>query len=189
MAILKIARMGHPVLLGKAAPVADPGAPEIRRLVSDMIETMADARGTGLAAPQVHVPLRVMVFFVSEQRAGNGVDEAAVPLTVLINPEIEPVGDAVDTGWEGCLSIPGMTGAVPRWHRIRYRGVTPDGETVEREAAGFHARVVQHEFDHLEGVLYPMRMTDLSQFAFVEELSRAVAADQAEDADTEEAAE
>lgn len=189
MAILKIARMGHPVLLGKAAPVADPGTPEIRRLVSDMIETMADARGTGLAAPQVHVPLRVMVFFVSEQRAGNGADEAAVPLTVLINPEIEPVGDAVDTGWEGCLSIPGMTGAVPRWHRIRYRGVTPEGETVEREAAGFHARVVQHEFDHLEGVLYPMRMTDLSQFAFVEELSRAAADAQTENTEAEEAAE
>ncbi len=106
------------------------------------------------------------------------------------HPEIEPVGDAVDTGWEGCLSIPGMTGAVPRWHRIRYRGVTPDGETVEREAAGFHARVVQHEYDHLEGILYPMRMTDLSQLAFVEELSRAAAADAGmEDAETEEAAE
>lgn len=175
MAILKIARMGHPVLLGKAAPVADPGAPEIRRLVADMIETMADARGTGLAAPQVHVPLRVVVFFVSEQRTGDDAHDTAVPLTVLVNPEIEPLGDAVAAGWEGCLSIPGMTGAVPRWQRIRYRGVTPDGETIEREAAGFHARVVQHEVDHLEGVLYPMRMTDLSQFAFVDELNRTLA--------------
>jgi peptide deformylase len=188
MAILKIARMGHPVLLGRATPVADPGAPEIRRLVSDMIETMADARGTGLAAPQVHVPLRVIVFFVSAQRAGDGPDDAAVPMTVLINPEIEPIGDAVDTGWEGCLSIPGMTGAVPRWQRIRYRGVTADGETIEREAGGFHARVVQHEFDHLEGVLYPMRMTDLSRFAFVDELNRAMAETDAGNAGTEEAA-
>jgi len=185
MAILKIARMGHPVLLGEAAPVADPGAPEIRRLVADMIETMADARGTGLAAPQVHVPLRVVVFFVSEQRTGDDAHDAAVPLTVLINPEIEPLGDAVATAWEGCLSIPGMTGAVPRRQRIRYRGVTPDGEIVEREAAGFHARVVQHEVDHLDGVLYPMRMTDLSQFAFVEELNRTLAEVRA--ADTEAA--
>jgi len=133
--------------------------------------------------------LRVMVFFVSEQRAGNDAMRRRVR-DGFDHPEIEPVGDAVDTGWEGCLSIPGMTGAVPRWHRIRYRGVTPDGETVEREAAGFHARVVQHEYDHLEGILYPMRMTDLSQLAFVEELSRAAAADAGmEDAETEEAAE
>lgn len=188
MAILKIARMGHPVLLGKAAPVADPAAPEIRRLVADMIETMADARGTGLAAPQVHVPLRVVVFFVSEQRAGDGADEGAVPLTVLINPEIEPIGEVVDIGWEGCLSVPGLTGAVPRWHRIRYRGVSLDGETVEREAAGFHARVVQHEVDHLDGVLYLMRMDDLSQLAFVDELNRAMADAEPASAESEEAA-
>lgn len=176
MAILKIARMGHPVLRVRADPVADPAAPEIRRLVADMIDTMADANGTGLAAPQVHVPLRIMVFFVSEQRAGDGPEAAAVPLTVLINPEIEVLGEEVESGWEGCLSIPGLTGPVPRWRRIRYRGVTPDGGVVEREAGGFHARVVQHEFDHLEGILYPMRMTDLGRLAFVEELNRAAAA-------------
>lgn len=173
MAILKIARMGHPVLLRRADPVADPTAPETRRLVSDMIETMIDAMGTGLAAPQVHVPLRVMAFFVSERRTTDDPDDKPAPLTVLINPEVEVLDAETETDWEGCLSLPGMTGAVPRARRIRYRGTTPEGDIVEREATGFHARVVQHEYDHLEGILYPMRMTDMSQFAFVEELSRA----------------
>lgn len=180
MAILKIARMGHPVLLQRAEPVADPQAPEIRALVSDMVETMIDAMGTGLAAPQVHVPLRIVVFFVSERRITGDPGDGPAPLTVLINPEIEAVGDDLATDWEGCLSIPGMTGAVPRARRIRYRGTTPEGETVEREVAGFHARVVQHEVDHLDGILYPMRMTDLSQFAFVDELNRARARSAAE---------
>ena len=185
MAILKIARMGHPVLLRRADPVADPSAPEIRHLVSDMIETMVDAFGTGLAAPQVHVPLRLMVFYVSERRITDAPGDAPAPLTVLINPEIEVIGGETATDWEGCLSIPGMTGVVPRARRIRYRGVTPEGAAIEREVAGFHARVVQHEYDHLEGILYPMRMTDLSQFAFVEELGRARARAEADAAEAD----
>lgn len=173
MAILKIARMGHPVLLQRADPVDDPAAPEIGQIVSDMIETMIDAMGTGLAAPQVHIPLRIMVFYVSERRVTGDPDDTPAPLTVLINPEIEVIGEEMATDWEGCLSIPGMTGAVPRARRIRYRGTTLEGRTIEREVTGFHARVVQHEYDHLNGILYPMRMTDLSQFAFVDELNRA----------------
>jgi len=183
MSILKIARMGHPVLQMSAEPVADPTAPEVRRLVADMVETMMDAPGTGLAAPQVHVPLRIVVFFVSDHRTGEDADDTAVPLTVLINPEIEVIGDEYEEAWEGCLSLPGLTGAVERPYRIRYSGVTPNGEIIEREAAGFHARVVQHECDHLDGILYPMRMDDLSKFAFVEEIVKA------HDADEDQAAE
>jgi peptide deformylase len=169
MAILKIARMGHPVLRRRAEPVADPAAPEIRRLVVDMLETMRDAPGTGLAAPQVHVPLRLAIFEVADGRAEREGSEP-VPLTVMVNPVIEPMGDEVSLGWEGCLSVPGLAGMVPRHHRIRYRFQTLDGETVERDAEGFHARVVQHECDHLDGVLYPQRMTDLSLLVFTEEL-------------------
>lgn len=170
MAILKIARMGHPVLLQQAEPVADPGAPEIRRLVADMVDTMRDAGGAGLAAPQVHVPLRLFVFHVP---AGRTEGEDPVPLTVVINPEVEPLGEDGVLRWEGCLSIPGMRGAVPRHARVRYRGVDCDGRPVGADASGFHAGVVQHEFDHLNGVLYPMRMTDHRLFGFNEELARA----------------
>ncbi len=162
MALLKIARMGHPVLIRPADPVADPTAPEIRRLVADMAETMEDASGLGLAAPQVHVPLRL---FVWRGGAGN--------ILALINPEIEPVGEETEEGWEGCLSIPGLRGAVPRASRIRFRGVDIEGRPVEGEAAGLPARVIQHETDHLDGILYPMRMPDLSRFGFNEDLHRA----------------
>ena len=162
MAILKIARMGHPVLGRRADPVADPTAPEIQRLVMDMVETMLDAPGAGLAAPQVHVPLRVVVFHVPGERA----EGAAVPLTVLVNPEIEPLTAETADGWEGCLSVPGLRGLVPRCTRVRYRGLTAQGEPLERIAEGFHARVVQHECDHLDGRLYPGRMADLSTLIF-----------------------
>jgi peptide deformylase len=183
MAMLKIARMGHPVLRRKAAPVKDPQAPEMRRLVRDMLETMEDAGGTGLAAPQVHVPLRVVIFFVAGRRAEqeDGPPEEApdelgsrqdVPLTVLINPEIEVLTDATALGPEACLSVPGLVGQVPRATRIRYRGLGLEGEVIEREAEGFHARVVQHECDHLDGILYPQRMTDLSRLAFTAEAGR-----------------
>jgi peptide deformylase len=180
MAILKIARMGHPVLRRKAAPVADPAAPEIGRLVQDMLETMEDAGGTGLAAPQVHVPLRVVVFFVEARRASleEGVVRENVPLTVLINPKIEPLTDETALGPEACLSVPGLVGQVPRLTRIRYRGLTLDGTPLEREATGFHARVVQHECDHLDGILYPQRMTDLSQLAFTSEVGRVMPGDE-----------
>ena len=190
MAILKIARMGHPVLRRAADGVADPRAPEIKRLVEDMLETLADIGGLGLAAPQVHVPKRVVIFEVPARRArgdgeGDGDDAAAVPMTVLVNPEIEPLSEERALGWEACLSVPGLTGAVPRYTHIRYRGLTPAGARIEREARGFHARVVQHECDHLDGILYPMRMTDLSLLAFEEELRHGVpeaAADAAADA-------
>lgn len=181
MAILKIARMGHPVLRTPAQAVDDPTAPEVRQLVADMLDTMEDAQGTGLAAPQVHVPLRVVVFFVSDDRAEreNGPDQegeggehdGSVPLTVLINPVIEPLSDGRVEGWEACLSVPGLMGQVPRYTAIRYRGLTLDGEEIVREARGFHARVVQHECDHLDGILYPQRMSKLSTLTFTSELS------------------
>jgi peptide deformylase len=176
MAILKIARMGHPVLLQMCEPVANPGAPEIRRLVADMLETMDDAPGVGLAAPQVHVPLRLFVFRVPPSRAGEEPGDTVLDRSVLINPEIELLTKERVLRWEGCLSIPGLRAAVPRAPRIRYRGVDCDGNPVEREVAGFHAGVVQHEYDHLDGILYPMRMKDFSLFGFTEELSRAAAA-------------
>jgi peptide deformylase len=172
MAILKIARMGHPVLRAVAEPVADPTAPEIRALVADMLETAYDAGGTGLAAPQIHVSQRIVIFMVGPERlTGRPLDQAQDWLT-LINPVIEPSGDEMELGWEGCLSVPGLRGAVPRWTGIRYRGVTPGGESIDRTVEGFHARVVQHECDHLDGILYPQRMPDLRLLQFNEEAMR-----------------
>ena len=166
MAILKIARMGHPVLVRPAQPIDDPSALSVQNLIGDMAETLADAEGIGLAAPQVHRSLRLILFFDAEDR-----DEMPGRRPIaLINPEIEPLDDALEPGWEGCLSIPGLRGLVPRHARIGYRGVTPEGRIIEREARGLHARVVQHEVDHLDGVLYPMRMPDLRQLTFETEL-------------------
>lgn len=174
MSILKIAQMGHPVLLRRADPVADPTSPEIRRLVADMLETMVDANGAGLAAPQVHVPLRVVVFQATAERSDGLADserfEETAPLTVLINPEIEILGPEREAGWEGCLSVPGLRGLVERPAHIRYRGVDHEGHAIVRVAKGFHARVVQHECDHLDGVLYPQRMSDLKQLIFESEI-------------------
>lgn len=172
MAILKIARMGHPVLRRKADPVADPSAPDIRALIADMVETLADIGGAGLAAPQVHVPLRVVIFQVPEQRLTGRPGDRPQELTALINPVIEPQGEAMELGWEGCLSVPGLKGAVPRFAQIRYRGVGLDGAPIDRAVEGFHARVVQHECDHLDGILYPQRMTDMRLLMFVEEGAR-----------------
>ncbi|MGA9867485.1 MAG: peptide deformylase [Acetobacteraceae bacterium] len=176
MAILKIARMGNPVLLARCDPVADPGAPEIRRLVADMMETMADAPGVGLAAPQVHVPLRLFVFRIPAERGGEDAEDTALDNSVLINPEIELLTEQRVPRWEGCLSIPGLRAAVPRAPRIRYRGVDCNGTAVERVVSGFHAGVVQHEYDHLDGILYTMRMTDFRLFGFTEDLARAALA-------------
>lgn len=181
MAILKIARMGHPVLLQRCAPVPDPGAPEIRRLVADMMETMEDAPGVGLAAPQVYVPLRLFVFRVPGERGGEDPLDMPVGNSVLINPEVELLSEERMLCWEGCLSIPGLRAAVPRSPRIRYRGVDCDGVAVEREVTGFHADVIQHEYDHLDGILYPMRVRDFSLFGFSEELARAAAAERKRD--------
>jgi peptide deformylase len=172
MALLKIARMGHPVLRVPARAVPDPTAPWVRRLVADMVETMEDAGGTGLAAPQVHEPHRIVVFRVPEVRLSDLPGDVAQELTVLVNPVIEPIGEECLLGWEGCLSVPGLRGVVPRHAHIRYRGSGLEGEAIEREVAGFHARVVQHECDHLDGVLYPQRMTDHRLLVFLEELQR-----------------
>jgi peptide deformylase len=174
MAILKIARMGHPVLAALARPVADPRHPEIRKLVNDMVETMMDANGAGLAAPQVHVPLRVVIFQAPGERSPGLSEEErfdrTAPLTVLINPEIEILGAGLEGGWEGCLSVPGLRGWVERPDHIRYRGIGLEGETIERVARGFHARVVQHECDHLDGRLYTTRIGDLSRLIFESEI-------------------
>jgi peptide deformylase len=174
MAILKIARMGHPVLLQRADPVADPTAPDIRKLAEDMIETMIDANGAGLAAPQVHVPLRLVVFQAPDERADPGLSaeekfDHTAPLTILANPEIEILSDAREAGWEGCLSVPGLRGFVSRPAHIRYSGLSLNGERITRVARGFHARVVQHECDHVDGVLYPQRMDDLTKLIFESE--------------------
>jgi peptide deformylase len=172
MALRKIARMGHPVLRVPAAAVEDPTAPWVERLVADMVDTMADAGGTGVAAPQVYEPYRIVVFFVGEGRLTGLPDDVPQDLTVLVNPVVEPVGHERASAWEGCLSVPGLRGVVPRHLRIRYRGTGLDGKTIEREAAGFHARVVQHECDHLDGILYPQRMTDHRLLVFTEELEQ-----------------
>jgi len=172
MALLKIARMGNPVLRAPAAVVDDPTAPWVRRLVEDMIETMEDAGGTGIAAPQVHEGRRIVVFRVDGDRLSDLPGDTEQELTVLVNPVIEPIGDERLFGWEGCLSVPGMRGVVPRWARIRYRASDLAGKVTEREAAGFHARVVQHECDHLDGILYPQRIPDLRLLFFSEELQR-----------------
>ena len=168
MAILKISKMGHPVLRQPAEEVVDPTAPEIQRLVQDMLETMEDADGAGLAAPQVHVPLRVVIFHVPAGRDEE--NPQPVPLSVLINPVVEPLTDEVETDWEGCLSVPGMMGAVPRFTKVRYRAVSLEGEPIDRVAEGFHARVAQHECDHLDGILYPQQMNDLSLLMFNDQL-------------------
>jgi peptide deformylase len=172
MALLKIARMGHPVLRARAQPIEDPAAPWVRQLVEDMVETMQDAGGTGLAAPQVHASHRLVVFFVGPERLTELPVDDAQDLTVLINPVVEPIGNERAFGWEGCLSVPGLRGVVPRHLRIRYSGVDLDGRPIARDAAGFHARVVQHECDHLDGILYPQRMADHRLLMFAEEAQR-----------------
>jgi peptide deformylase len=177
IAILKIARMGHPVLAERAKEVPDPTAREIRKLVEDMHETLADIRGAGLAAPQVHIGKRLVIFTAPKERSEEGEEEDAPetdfsPMTEIINPEWQPLSDEMAMGWEGCLSVPGLTGAVARHTHIRYRGYSPQGQLIDREATGFHARVFQHEFDHLDGILYPMRMDDLSLLVFTEEAQK-----------------
>jgi peptide deformylase len=170
MAILPIARMGQPVLRIRAEEVSDPTAPEIKTLVADMLETMTAVNGAGIAAPQVFVSKRVVIFTVPAARSTGDAFDQPQGVTAIVNPVIEPLTEETDLGFEGCLSVPGLRGVVPRFKKVRYRGVTPDGETIDRIATGWHARVVQHEFDHLDGILYPQRMTDLGLLGFVEEL-------------------
>ncbi|XHS78319.1 peptide deformylase [Burkholderiaceae bacterium UC74_6] len=164
MAVHEILKMGDPRLLRVAKPVTEFGTPELRQLVADMFETMAAANGAGLAAPQIGVDLRLVIFgFESNPRYPQA---EAVPPTVLLNPVITPMSDAKEDGWEGCLSVPGLRGMVPRYAHVRYSGFDAEGLPVEREAHGFHARVVQHECDHLDGRLYPSRITDFSRFGY-----------------------
>jgi peptide deformylase len=164
MAIREILKMGDPRLLRVAPPVTAFDTPELHALVADLFDTMEAAHGAGLAAPQIGVDLQVVIFgFARNERYPQA---PPVPLTVLCNPILTPLDDAMEEGWEGCLSVPGLRGVVPRHARIRYRGVDPRGTPIEREAEGFHARVVQHECDHLIGRLYPTRMTDLTRLGF-----------------------
>jgi peptide deformylase len=166
--IREILKMGDPRLLRVARPVDDVGAPELKAIIADMYETMRAANGAGLAAPQIGVDLRLMIFgFESSPRYP---DEPPVPITTLINPWLELLTEETEDGWEGCLSVPGMRGLVPRARRVRYGGVLEDGAELSREAGGFHARVFQHEFDHLNGVLYPQRIRDMTKFGFIEAL-------------------
>ena len=166
MAILPVAHMGAEVLKRRADEIADFTDPALPGLVNDMIDTMFAQVGVGLAAPQVFAPKRVVVFYVPKGR--NAGDE--IPLTVMVNPVITPITDTQEEQYEGCLSVPGLTGKVPRWTKIRYSWQDLKGNRFEREAENFHARVVQHECDHLDGVLYPMRMKDMTTLAFVEAL-------------------
>lgn len=169
MAIHPILKMGDPRLLRVAQPITTFDTPELHRLVADMEETMAAANGAGLAAPQIGVDLQLVIFGTGAPNPRYP-DAPVVPRTVLLNPVITPLGNEEEEGWEGCLSVPGLRGVVPRWRRIRYQGFDLQGRAIEREVDGFHARVVQHECDHLQGVLYPMRVRDFSRFGFTEVL-------------------
>jgi peptide deformylase len=168
MAVRPILRLGHPTLREIAAPVAAFDTPELHALVEDMLDTMRANDGAGLAAIQIGVLQRVVIFGLDFSPRYPTAEP--VPLTVLVNPEIEPVGGERDPGWEGCLSVPGMRGLVPRYRQIRYRGFDPFGQPIDRTVADFHARVVQHECDHLDGILYPQRIEDMRQFGFMDEL-------------------
>jgi len=168
--IHEILKMGDPRLLRIAPPVpaAMVGSTELDTLIADMFETMHDVGGVGLAAPQIGVDLQLVIF--GFERSERYPDAPAVPRTILLNPTITPLTDVVEEGWEGCLSVPGLRGAVNRWTQIRYTGIDPLGERIDRVAEGFHARVVQHECDHLIGRLYPSRITDFSKFGYTEVL-------------------
>jgi peptide deformylase len=164
MAVHEILKMGDPRLLRVAQPVTQFDTPELHALVADLFDTMHAANGAGLAAPQIGVDLQVVIFGFSDNVRYP--DAPPVPRTVLVNPHITPVGEDEEEGWEGCLSVPGLRGVVPRWSRIAYRGFDAAGQPIEREADGFHARVVQHECDHLIGRLYPTRMRDLTRLGY-----------------------
>ncbi len=166
--IRPVLRMGDPVLYQRAEPVAQFNTPELAQLLRDMDDTMRSKQGAGIAAPQIGVSLQVVIFGVGANPRYPDAEE--VPYTVLINPILEPIGDVMEEGWEGCLSVPGMRGVVARHAKLRYRGFDQFGTAIDRTASGFHARVVQHETDHLLGILYPMRIRDLRQFGFNEEL-------------------
>ena len=164
--IREILRMGDPRLLDRSREVERFGTRELAELLADMRDTMHDADGAGLAAPQIGVPLRVVIFGVEANPRYP--DAEAVPYTELVNPVLTPLGDEEEDGWEGCLSVPGFRGVVPRFTRLRYEGFDPQGRPIRREVDGFHARVVQHETDHLDGILYPQRIRDMRKFGFTD---------------------
>lgn len=166
--IKPVLRMGDPVLFKRAEPVTQFDTPQLHALLQDLDDTMRSKNGAGIAAPQIGVSLQMVIFGVGANPRYPGAEE--VPYTVLINPTLEPVGAEMEEGWEGCLSVPGMRGVVPRYTQLRYRGFDQFGNAVDRTVSGFHARVVQHETDHLLGILYPMRVRDLRNFGFNEEL-------------------
>lgn len=168
MAIKKILKMGDPRLLQTAEPVTDFAGPALAELMADLFDTMAAAGGVGLAAPQIGVGLQVVIF--GFERSERYPEAEPVPETILVNPVITPLGEEEEEGWEGCLSVPGLRGWVPRYKRIRYQGFDAQGVPIDRTVEGFHARVVQHECDHLIGMLYPMRVRDFSRFGFTEVL-------------------
>ena len=169
MAVREILKMGDPRLLRVAPPVTEFDTDEIHLLVSDMFDTMRAVNGAGLAAPQIAVDLQLVIFGTDEPNPRYP-DAPLVPRTVLLNPVITPIGNEEEDGWEGCLSVPGLRGVVPRWSRIRYQGFDQYGDAIDRTVDGFHARVVQHECDHLIGKLYPMRVRDFSQFGYTDVL-------------------
>jgi peptide deformylase len=169
MTVREILKMGDPRLLLKAEAVAEFGTPELAALIDDMVDTMRAADGAGLAAPQIGVPLRVVIFGTGDAIARYP-QAPPVPRTVLVNPVLEMIGDEQDEDWEGCLSVPGLRGAVPRHRRLRYRGFDQFGASIDRTVDDFHARVVQHECDHLDGILYPMRVRDFTRFGFTQVL-------------------
>jgi peptide deformylase len=166
--IRDVLRMGDPRLLVRSLEVVQFGTPALAELLADMRDTMAAQNGAGLAAPQIGEALRVVIFGVT--RSPRYPDAEPVPYTEIVNPTLTPLSDEMEEGWEGCLSVPGFRGVVPRYVRLRYEGFTPDGQRIERECDGFHARVVQHECDHLDGILYPQRIRDLRQFGFTDVL-------------------
>jgi peptide deformylase len=168
MAVRPVLKMGDARLWQRAQAVASFATPELQALIADMEETMRALDGAGLAAPQIGVGLRVVIFGFEDN--ARYPDVGSVPYTVLINPVLEPLSDEIEDGWEGCLSLPGLSGWVPRWRHLRYTGFDPLGRSIDRSVDGFHARVVQHENDHLDGILYPMRIRDLSRFGFSEVL-------------------
>jgi peptide deformylase len=164
MAIKPVLRMGDPVLYQVAEKVTEFDTPDLHALIQDMHDTMTEMNGAGIAAPQIGVSLQVVMFGVGKNPRYPDAEE--VPFTILINPELIPVGNEEEDGWEGCLSVPGMRGVVPRFQHLRYKGFDPQGNVIDRTVSGFHARVVQHECDHLFGILYPMRIRDLTKFGF-----------------------
>jgi peptide deformylase len=168
MAIKPVFRMGDPVLLQMAKPIEAFDTPELHALIQDMQDTMQAMNGAGIAAPQIGVSLRVVIFGVGHNPRYPDAEE--VPYTVLINPVLKFIGDEMEDGWEGCLSVPGLRGIVPRFVRLHYTGFDQYGQPIDRLVSGFHARVVQHECDHLDGILYPMRIQDLSQFGYTDVL-------------------